>query len=109
MGTQMFSKWRVDLDPLDLEILERALEGALTTMKEKDYLMTSKAMRNLNQLPMRRAYRNCPLSGLTDAEALRDAAFALAKEVTEKDRTLRVSLPGSPKFKIAATIGVATD
>ena len=35
MGIEMLSKWRVDLDPLDLEILERALEGALATMKEK--------------------------------------------------------------------------
>ena len=34
----MFSKWRVDLDPLDLEILERALERALTTMKDKGVL-----------------------------------------------------------------------
>ena len=109
MGTQMFSKWRVDLDPLDLEILERALEGALTTMKEKDVLNDLESDAELEAALCGELIEIARSSGLTDAEALRDAAFALAKEVTEKDRTLRVSLPGSPGFKIAATIGVATD
>ena len=34
----MLSKLRRDLDPLDLEILERAFEGAVVALKENDAL-----------------------------------------------------------------------
>jgi hypothetical protein len=37
-GQAMLSKLRRDLDPLDLEILERAFESAVVALKENDAL-----------------------------------------------------------------------
>ena len=81
----MFSKWRVDLDPLDLEILERALEGALTTMKEKDVLNDLDSDADLEAALCGELVEIVLSSGLTEAEALRDAALAFAQDVTEED------------------------
>ena len=79
----MFSKWRVDLDPLDLEILERALEGALAKRKQSVDDLESDA--DLEAALCGELVEIACSSGLTEAEALRDAALALAQDVTEKD------------------------
>lgn len=84
MGTQMFSKWRVDLDPLDLEILERALEGALTTLKEKGVLDNLESDADLEAALCGELVEIARSSGLTDAEALRDAALALAPDIAKE-------------------------
>jgi len=80
----MFSKWRVDLDPLDLEILERALEGALTTMKEKGVLDDLESDAGLEAVLCGELIEIARSSGLTDAEALRDAALALATDIPKE-------------------------
>jgi hypothetical protein len=79
----MFSKWRVDLDPLDLEILERALEGALA--KRKQNVDDLESDTDLEAALCGELVEIARSSGLTEAEALRDAALALAQDVTEKD------------------------
>ena len=80
----MFSKWRVDLDPLDLEVLERALEGALTTMKEKGVLDDLESDADLEAALCGELIEIARSSGLTDAEALRDAALALATDIPKE-------------------------
>ena len=79
----MFPKWRVDLDPLDLEILERALEGTLAKRKQSVDDLESDA--DLEAALCGELVEIARSSGLTEAEALRDAALALAQDVTEKD------------------------
>ena len=81
----MFSKWRVDLDPLDLEILERALEGAMAKRKQSGVLDYLDSDADLESALCGELVEIARSSGLTEAEALRDAALALAQDVTEKD------------------------
>ena len=81
----MFSKWRVDLDPLDLEILERALEGALARKEKSGVIDDLESDADLEQLYAASLVEIARSSGLTEAEALRDAALALAQDVTEED------------------------
>ena len=81
----MFSKWRVDLDPLDLEILERALEGALAKRKQSGVLDDLESDADLEAALCGELVEIARSSGLTEAEALRDAALALAQDVTEED------------------------
>ena len=81
----MFSKWRVDLDPLDLEILERALEGALTKRKQSGVLDDLESDADLEAALCGELVEIARSSGLTEAEALRDAALAFAQDVTEED------------------------
>ena len=73
-----------DLDPLDLEILERALEGALTTMKEKGVLDDLESDADLEAALCGELIEIARSSGLTDAEALRDAALALATDIPKE-------------------------
>jgi hypothetical protein len=80
----MFSKWRVDLDPLDLEVLERALEGALTTIKEKGVLDDLESDADLEAALCGELIEIARSSGLTDAEASRDAALALATDIPKE-------------------------
>ena len=80
----MFSKWRVDLDPLDLEILERALERALTTVKEKGVLDDLESDGDLEAALCGELIEIARSSDLTDAEALRDAALALATDIPKE-------------------------
>ena len=80
----MFSRWGVDLDPLDLEILERGLEGAVRTMKEKGELDDLESDADLEAALCAELTEIARSSGLTDAEALRDAALALAQNVAEE-------------------------
>jgi hypothetical protein len=81
----MFSKWRVDLDPLDLEILERALEGALAKRKQSGVLDDLDSDADLEAALCGELVEIVLSSGLTEAEALRDAALAFAQDVTEED------------------------
>ena len=81
----MFSKWRVDLDPLDLEILERALEGALAKRKQSGVLDYLESDADLEAALWGELVEIARSSGLTEAEALRDAALAFAQDVTEED------------------------
>ena len=84
MGTQMLAKWRVDLDPLDLEILERALGSALTTMKEKGVLDDLESDEDLEEALWGELIEIARSSGVTESEALRDAALALAHDVAKE-------------------------
>ena len=74
----------VDLDPLDLEILERALEGALTTIKEKGELDDLETDADPEAALCAELIDIALSSGLPDAEALGDAALALPQNVAEE-------------------------
>ena len=112
MGKWMFSRWRVDLDPLDLEILERALEGAVRTMKEKGELDDLESDADLEAALCAELIEIARSSGLTDAEALRDAALALAQNVAEEGVNYLSHTAATLDLRnsrFAAAIGAATD
>jgi hypothetical protein len=72
----MLSKLRRDLDPLDLEILERAFEGAVVALKEND------ALNDLDSDEALEASLRCELAeiarsnAVSDADTLRDVFLA---------------------------------
>ena len=80
----MFSKSPVDLDPLDLEVVERALEGVLTAIKKNGVFDELESDRDLEAALREELIEIVRSSGLTDAEALRDATPALAGDVVDE-------------------------
>ena len=75
----MLSECSVDLDPLDLEVLERAFEGALTAMKEDGVLDELESDQDLEAALRSELIEIARSSGVSDAEASRDALLALTR------------------------------
>jgi hypothetical protein len=72
----MLSKLRRDLDPLDLEILERALESAVVALKEDDAfndLDSDEALEASLRSELAQIARS---NGVSDADTLRDVLLA---------------------------------
>jgi hypothetical protein len=72
----MLSKLRRDLDPLDLEILERALESAVVALKEGDTfndLDSDEALEASLRSELAEIARS---NGVSDADTLRDVLLA---------------------------------
>jgi hypothetical protein len=72
----MLSKLRRDLDPLDLEILERAFESAVVALKEDDAfndLDSNKALEASLRSELAEIARS---NGVSDADTLRDVPLA---------------------------------
>ena len=72
----MLSKLRRDLDPLDLEILERAFESAVVALKEDDAfndLDSDEALEASLRSELAEIARS---NGVSDADTLRDVLLA---------------------------------
>jgi hypothetical protein len=70
----MRSKFRRELDPLDLELVERAFEGAWLAVKENNLLAAELDSDEELEATLRRELIEIALSnGVRDAETLRDA------------------------------------
>jgi hypothetical protein len=72
----MLFKLRRDLDPLDLEILERALEGAVVALKENDALNDLDSDEALEARLRRELAEIARSNGVSDADTLRDVLLA---------------------------------
>jgi hypothetical protein len=68
----MDSKFRDVFDPLDLEILERAFDGALATLKEDEARADLDSDEELEATLRRELIEIARLNGVNDAETLRD-------------------------------------
>ena len=68
----MASKFRDVFDPLDLEILERAFDGALATLKEDEARAGLASDEALEATLRRELIEIARLNGVNDAETLRD-------------------------------------
>jgi hypothetical protein len=68
----MDSKFRDAFDPLDLEILERAFDGALATLKEDEARADLDSDEELEATLRRELIEIARLNGVNDAETLRD-------------------------------------
>jgi hypothetical protein len=72
----MLLRFRRDLDPLDLEILERAFEGAWNALKENGALVDPDSDEALEAALRRELIQIALLNGVSDAETLRDVLLA---------------------------------
>jgi hypothetical protein len=72
----MLSKLRRDLDPLELEILERAFEGAVVALKENDALNDLDSDEALEASLRSELAEIARSSGVSDADTLRDVLLA---------------------------------
>jgi hypothetical protein len=72
----MLSKLRRDLDPLDLEILERAFEGAVVALKENGALNDLDSDEALEASLRRELAEIARSNGVSDADTLRDVLLA---------------------------------
>ena len=72
----MTSKFRDALDPLDLEILERALDGALATLKEGEARADLDSDDVLEANLRRELIEIARFNGVNDPETLRDILLA---------------------------------
>lgn len=68
----MTSKLLHDLDPLDLEILERAFDGAWTAVREKTALVELDSDEDLEAVLRRELIEIACFNGVSDPETLRD-------------------------------------
>jgi hypothetical protein len=75
-GQAMLSKLRRDLDPLDLEILERAFESAVVALKENDALNDFDSDEALEASLRRQLAEIARSNGVSDADTLRDVLLA---------------------------------
>jgi hypothetical protein len=75
----MSSECPIDLDPLNLEVVERALAGAQAAMKENGVLDELESDQDLEAALRRELIEIARLSGVSEAEALRDALLALTR------------------------------
>ena len=73
----MLFKFRRDLDPLDLELLERALEGTLVAVKESDGLVDLDSDEALEATLRRELIEIAHCNGVTDPDTLRDILWDL--------------------------------
>jgi hypothetical protein len=76
MGRMMPSKFRHDLDPLDLELLERAFESAWVAVKQNDSLADLDSDEELEANLRRELSEIVRSYGVSDAETLRDIILA---------------------------------
>ena len=72
----MLSKLRRDLDPLDLEILERAFESAVVALKEDDAYNDLDSDEALEANLRRELADIARANGVSDADTLRDVLLA---------------------------------
>jgi len=72
----MRSTFRRDLDPLDLEILERAFDGAWVAVKENNALAHLDSDEELEAALRRELIEIARFNGVSDAETLRDVLLA---------------------------------
>jgi hypothetical protein len=77
----MHSKFRRELDPLDLELVERAFEGAWLAVKENNLLAAELDSDEELEATLRRELIEIALSnGVRDAEMLRDALLGVLSD-----------------------------
>lgn len=72
----MASNFHDALDPLDLEILERALDGALASLKEHEARVDLDSDDELEATLRRKLIEIARLNGVNDPETLRDILLA---------------------------------
>jgi hypothetical protein len=72
----MVSKFRRDLDPLDLEIVERAFDGVSDAIKTGTNLVDPESDEELETALLRELVEMVSVSGVSDPEALRDILVA---------------------------------
>lgn len=72
----MDSTFRDVLDPLDLEILERALAGALSVLKENEAQVDLDSDEKLEATLRRELIEIACFNGVSDPETLRDVLLA---------------------------------
>jgi hypothetical protein len=72
----MDSTFRDVLDPLDLEILERAFDGALATLKENEARVDLDSDEALEATLRRELIEIARFNGVNDPETLRDILLA---------------------------------
>ena len=72
----MLFKLRRELDPLDFEILERALEGAWEAVNENDALVDLESDEELETTLRRKLIEITRFNGVSDAETMRDMLLA---------------------------------
>lgn len=76
----MLFKFQRDLDPLDLEVLERALEGALVAVKDSNGLVNLDSDEALEASLRRELIEIARCNGATDPDTLRDILLDLMSE-----------------------------
>ena len=76
----MLFKFRRDLDPLDLELLERALEGVLDALKEDNGLVDLDSDEVLEAALRSELVDIARCNGVTDPDTLRDILLAVMSE-----------------------------
>jgi hypothetical protein len=72
----MLFKFRRVLDPLDIEILERAVEGAYLAVKENDSSTELENDEELEAALRRELIEIARFNGVSDAETMRDILLA---------------------------------
>jgi len=85
----MVSTFRRDLDPLDREILELALEGAWDTLKEKRAVVDLESDEALEAALRRELMEIAEFNGVSDPDTLRDMLVA---ELSGKASPVRDSM-----------------
>jgi hypothetical protein len=68
----MLSKLRRDIDPLDLELLERAFESAWAALRENNAFVDLEADEELEAALRRELIEIARFIGVSDAETMRD-------------------------------------
>jgi hypothetical protein len=76
----MLFKFRRDLDPLDLEILERAFEGAWVAVKENSALVDHDSDEALEATLRRELTEIARFYGVSDPETMRDVLLAVMSD-----------------------------
>ena len=78
----LFRSLRPELDPLDLEILERAFDATCAAVKEKDVLLDSDSD-EMGAILRRELIEIACFRGVSDAETMRDILLARLPAVTQ--------------------------
>ena len=82
----MLSKFRCDLDPLDLELLERVFESAWLALRENDTIVDVESDEELEDALRRELIEIARLNGVSDAETLRDVLLTAMSDRHASDR-----------------------
>ena len=76
----MHSKFRRELDPLDLELVERAFEGSWLTVKENNLAAELESDEELEATLRRELIEIALSNGVRDAETLRHALLGVLSD-----------------------------
>ena len=81
-GKVSFRSLRHELDPLDLEILEKAFDAAWSAVKENDPPIDFDSDEGLEAILRRELIEIARFNGVSDPETLRDILLARLPQVT---------------------------